>query len=485
MTASVAVAVLLQSEHVVLVVDTNILVEFLSIERLPWRELAPNARSIRLVVPMSVVEEMDHHKKKTGRLRRRGIEFNKLMRAIEDSPDERAIVRSADPVITVEPGRILRRSELDGDLYDLDDPDGRIVAEFARIASSEPTAILIADDGKPIRLARQTGLAHVRPPAHWRSPEGPDERDTLISQLKGELGAQPLVTIGFPDATEIADRRRLTVLVAPERLCDHCAQALFNTVLRVDCKTSRSTLEMRYPHAMRGALNFGSAFQMPMVGRVTAQDLDDYESAYRVFVERVRRWALTLPQIMDSRGSLLTTTITVGNDGERTADRVQVEAELSGDFHFEPLDMMDLLLEDVLAPPDEPVDFPSIDTPLDLGHSREPRRPDIMYALDEPSIALPSKRISWRAEELRQGARFDLPVMIAADRAGAAGVLKVTARGADIAKPCVGSVALKVSDQRYVGSFADFISPRLHVVPEKYRKALAREIAAPTRDCSC
>lgn len=475
---------LLQRQDIVLVVDTNILVEFPGLDKLPWHELAPNVRSIRLIVPTSVAEEMDYHKKKTGRLRRRGLEFNKLMRAIEASLDERTILRSADPTITLEFGDIFRRSELDGDLYDLDDSDGRIVAEFARISSAIPGAILLADDGKPIRLANKTGLAHVRPPAQWRLPDGPDERDALISELRSELGAQPLITVAFPDLQDLDGRPQLSIPSAPGSICDQCAQLIMLAVIRVNPQIGRSYLEMRHPHAMRCALIFGRSSE-PVVGRVTAEDLDDYEVEYRRFIGRARAWATTLPQAMASRGFMLSTTIGVGNQGDRTADRIQVEAELSGDFHFEPTDLMDQLFDDQLEAPDQPTDFPAVGVDLDRFAAVPPKRTDQLHPLDEPTTSGLSKRISWRGEELRQGAHHDLPVLIAADRAGANGVLKVTARGADLAKPYIGSIVLRGSNEAFVGSFSDFLSTRLYLVPSKYRRSVAAELAAASHQCTC
>lgn len=153
---------LLGAEAVVLVVDTNLLVEFQSLDRLPWADFVPNARSIRIIVPTTVAEEMDAHKKKAGKLRRRGLEFNRIVKAIEASQDETAVLNAAVRT-TVEFGPLYRRSELDGDLFDLEDPDGRIVAEFSLLRQEIPSAVLITDDSKPLRWARKMGLPHSGP----------------------------------------------------------------------------------------------------------------------------------------------------------------------------------------------------------------------------------------------------------------------------------------------------------------------------------
>ena len=79
----------IQQDSVTFVIDTNILIEFEAIDRIDWELLCPRARSIGIVVPTTVVREMDEHKKGSGRLRRRAIEFNRLLREIEDGDGER------------------------------------------------------------------------------------------------------------------------------------------------------------------------------------------------------------------------------------------------------------------------------------------------------------------------------------------------------------------------------------------------------------
>ena len=70
---------ILNGPLVTFIVDTNILIEFKSLEQIPWRELAPNADVIAIIVPTKVCEEMDAHKKKSGRLKRQGITFSKML----------------------------------------------------------------------------------------------------------------------------------------------------------------------------------------------------------------------------------------------------------------------------------------------------------------------------------------------------------------------------------------------------------------------
>ena len=101
-------------------VDTNLLVEFVALADIPWKFLLPTIELLRLIVPTKVGEEMDEHKNKSGRLRRRAIEFGQISRRIEDSKDGVVVLREEGPRVTVEFGPLYRRSELDADQFDLE-----------------------------------------------------------------------------------------------------------------------------------------------------------------------------------------------------------------------------------------------------------------------------------------------------------------------------------------------------------------------------
>ena len=189
-------------------VDTNLLVEFIALENIPWKTLTPDVELVRVIVPTKVGEEMDEHKNKSGRLRRRAIEFSRLSRRMEESEDGAVVLREANPRVTVEFGPLFRKTDLDADQFELEDSDNRIVAEVVAIAKNVPGVALLADDSKPIRLARQAGLPYVRPLAEWRRQEGPDERDIEIVDLKREIGAQPILTLTLADVRE---QRRLVI----------------------------------------------------------------------------------------------------------------------------------------------------------------------------------------------------------------------------------------------------------------------------------
>lgn len=465
----------LQSRTVTFCVDTNVLVEFLSLAHLPWRELAPHADQVQIVVPSKVAEEMDAHKKKSGRLRRVGIEFSKLSRQIEDAVT--LVVHNESPTITVEFGPIFRRSELDGDLFDLDDPDGRIVAEFAAIASARPGSVLLADDSKPIRLARAAGLPCIRPPPSWRRVEGPDERDQTISDLRREIGALPNLVARFSGAENVGDK--ITVSSLPDHeFCTNCTSALIRAALSVDRMVPREASIMKFGLSA-GGFSFPG---LPGFG-ISKEDLAVYEGDYREFVNNVSRWAGLVPSMVSGGGAMQPITVEVANEGDRTAERVHAEVEVSGDFKILPFDLYESQFQEYLEPPSPP--RPALD-PLglpgvDLLRSAA-QRVDLFHEQVAPSRDGSCGRISWRCEEFRHGTTHRLPLLVAAKLKDAKGLLTVHLSAAQLAKATVVRAPLVATKASSSEPLCRYIANRTAVLPAKYKLAID-SIFAGLEDC--
>ncbi len=470
----------INAEKVVFCIDSNILVEFPSLDSLRWRDLAPNAMEVHIIVPTKVAEEMDAHKKRTGRLRRRGIEFAKIARAIEESPKLQIEISTKNPLVVVGIGAIFRKSELDGDLFDLEDSDGRLVAEIAAIVNQIPNAVFLSDDSKPIRIAMQTGLAHTRPPESWRREDGPDERDLQIAELKRELGAQPELVLSFPDAV---DESRVHVLEPPPTdVCVGCFAGLVEAALSVDRKVPHEETIRRYglenPNSLR--IPTYSVFS----DGVSEESLQEYDQDYRAFERQVRKWAELIPELMVAPGLLLPIEIEVANEGDRAAERVHIEVEAKGDFFFAPLDVVDRQVSQFIEPPDPPSPTSFLLTPDVSGlEMHERRRSDAFYPQDRPSNFKPTDFVSWRCEELRQGARHTLVALVVARQAPSKGALAVRASSAVIAKSCDVTVPLIANLEPTETRLASYLLRRLDVLPEKYQEKILDALTAHREQC--
>ncbi len=420
---------------------------------------------------------MDAHKKKTGRLRRRAIEFGNIARKIEEKSDERVDLRADNPRVTVAFGPVLRRTQLDGDLFELDDSDGRVVAEIAAIMQSCPEAILLADDSKPIRLARQTGLAYTRPMESWRRKDGPDERDKTIDELRRELGAQPLLTVEFPDAVN-----EHIFEPPPKPTCQSCAKALLDAALSVDKMVPREESIRRHGLARPNPLGLAnlSAFH----GGVAERSLQNYDQEYQKFEERLREWADLVPNLFRVYHGLLPVSILVGNAGDRAAERVHVELTLARDFRFAPFNHFAEIFGDRLEAPEPPTPnrlfHPAM---FPIGAETEVHRPDAFYEQDAPASDLSTTSISWRCEELRQGAQKNLPALIFAERPDARGALEVRVSSPVIAKATRKMAPLVARGEPSNAQLAHYLLRRVDVMPEKYQSAIADALRIHLGQC--
>lgn len=467
---------LLQKEQVTFCVDTNILIEFQSLATLPWHEIAPFATSVRVVVPTKVGSEMDNHKSSSGRLRKRAAEFSGWARKIEIEPDGVFVLKENDPLVTIEFGPLFRTSDLDADRFDLADSDSRIVAEAERTARDIPDLILLADDSLPIRLARQAGLPFVRPPPSWRRPDGPDNKDQEISELKRQLGSQPQLIVSFPGADV---DNRYVLESPPHVICQNCVSRIVAAALSVDPQVPRSVLERRYPTAVRNTA-FGGIY-LPPLGAVTSSSLDQYEKEYERYEARLRRWAEELPRILANRGTLLPVYIEIGNQGDRAAEKVHAEAELAGPFHFEPIDLFEDLFDVPSIP--EPHMFLTPVVPHRFGEERP--RVDKFYLQDEPGSDGSTQMISWRCEEVRQNTTHSLPTLVVADEPRAEGAVTVRTRGASIAREVAVTAPLRAISAPKNLSFYLYLRERLELVPLRYQEALREELTKPGPSCTC
>ena len=131
---------MIQDTSVTFVVDANILIEFAAIDQIDWELLCPRATSVRIVVPTTVVGEMDKHKKSTGRLRRRALEFNRLLLKIEDGDGEPAALDHDRMELSLMLMPRYDRHELPGEKLSFTISDDLIVAEAARFSRARPFA---------------------------------------------------------------------------------------------------------------------------------------------------------------------------------------------------------------------------------------------------------------------------------------------------------------------------------------------------------
>jgi hypothetical protein len=457
-------------------IDTNLLVEFVTLEDIPWKTLEPTAEVVRIIVPTKVGEEMDDHKKKSGRLRRRATEFSQLSRRIEDSNDGVVVLREVDPRVTIEFGPLFRKSDLDADQFDLDDNDNRIVAEAFAIARNVPNLVLLSDDSKPIRLARQAKLACRRPLADWRRKEGPDERDTDIADLKRQIGAQPSLT-----ATIVGNgaHKELIIEDRPESADPACTIAFLEAVLEGEPPVLRKELIEQYGVYSPNVYDFGT--HLHGAPGLTNSQLSQYESEYQQFKEKSQQVANSLYKGLSHLGFGRLVEIDVGNDGDRAGEKVLVEVEVGGSFRFLPTNSISKQLKTLLEAPTPPTPESGLVGSnyhgINLKDRFAPPRIDIFHEVEKSELIGQSVYLSWRCEELRQGAHFNFSAFIVSELPEARGLLTITVSSAVIARKTILRVPLNTQQLTQPAGPTYFLQ-RLQHIPKVYRERYGKKLEA-------
>jgi hypothetical protein len=136
-----------------LVADTNLFFEFKPLEQLPWGELGGDPVVILLTKP--VLDEIDRHKKGTGRTRDRALDiFNRFRTMLTSGVAEVDIQASAPRVVLRRMTNVLPDPGLK-DHLDYDKADERLVGIVSTLSSQAAGSEvkLFTDDGGPAGIA--------------------------------------------------------------------------------------------------------------------------------------------------------------------------------------------------------------------------------------------------------------------------------------------------------------------------------------------
>ena len=169
------------------VADTNLFFECQKLEDLPWNELGHDP--ITIVVTKPVLEEIDKHKKATGRTRDRALDiFGRFRKARQENQSE-IVICDANPRVKLERRAATKPDKnLNGQLdYQLNDE--RLLGIVSTLASENPdkAVVFLSHDEGPIGLAEELDLGAHQIEDHWLRPTRQSDEQKKIDALKSEL----------------------------------------------------------------------------------------------------------------------------------------------------------------------------------------------------------------------------------------------------------------------------------------------------------
>ena len=460
----------IEDESVTLVVDTNVLVEFQSLERINWSLLCPRARSVRIVVPATVVREMDKHKRSTGRRRRRAFEFNKLLQVIEDGDGTNSRLQNDVVELSLALMERFARSELEEGKLSFEVADDLIVAEAAKFAKIHADAVFLADDSNARRAAREMGIRVARPVEEWRRVEPRDWRDERIEKLERQVGAMPRLSLRLPDDGEgVVIFESLGEQTAPSEFLKRIGQAILERNPGVD----RDQLLRRHNlQNGRSRLNF---YFNPM--SVTVEQIDRYCEEYQQYREEVVGWSRGLPERLNKIGFVAPVRLEVANDGEAFAEDVEITLSTSKGYGFLKNNLVESFLQMKTEAPEPPTGIEGLTNIPSIFEQQELHRrsPFCFYPRKAPDRDGTMPEISYECARFRHGTSTVLTCsMLRNSDAPSGGELIVRASSASM----VDSVMVRYPIRGRPGGvsidFKSYIGRRLFFFPEDVRDAVGK-----------
>lgn len=205
---------------VVVFIDSNVALECLALEQLPWREIHNTGPILVLVTP-TVLQEVDS-KKNHPRLGDHARRFNRRMHPLLGEQATVVIRQTPAPQVEVGLADCIR---VDWEQYpnlDSDEPDSRVVAQVLTARGpSQEARIVVSQDIRPRNLAQQHGLSIFHIGENWLRPKEKSEAEKRADSLKREIDAiksrQPNLALSFRASKDTVSVHRIHDLSSQER----------------------------------------------------------------------------------------------------------------------------------------------------------------------------------------------------------------------------------------------------------------------------
>lgn len=202
------------------VIDSNIALECLALEQLPWGEIDSSGPILVLVAP-TVLQEVDA-KKNHARLGDHARRFNRVMRPLLGEQSTVHVRLSPNPKVELALAECSRVDWSNFPTLDPDEPDSRIVAQALHIIGPPQSAIVVvSQDIRPLHLAKQHGLRTHHIGENWLRPKEISESEKKAAALKRELDAmksrEPSLSLSFKADADLVIAHKIRDLTDMER----------------------------------------------------------------------------------------------------------------------------------------------------------------------------------------------------------------------------------------------------------------------------
>ena len=322
--------------------DTNVLIQGLPLQDVPWRELGRD--EIEVVICGPVIRELDRLKNKPGRVGKVARSMSITVRELMAAPDRSDVLRAADPVVR----RRLSRDATGGAAVrsglDLTHDDQTIINQALARLDTGDDVILLTDDTFAAMTAEDFSLPVRILPAHWLKPPEGDETAKEVTRLQTEnarlKATQPVPKLRFVDEHDKPIDRLDLVMKRYPVVADREIERLLARVLAAApmanlSLTAAAARDPDYLEPANGPSLIASAMREVMKDHmqpVTKAHIDAYAKAYKAWRSEVRAKLVGFGDEWNRRRDWPRAKLFALNAGSCPAENMLVEIAASGAF---------------------------------------------------------------------------------------------------------------------------------------------------------
>lgn len=304
------------------VADTNLFFECKRLEDLPWAEL--DGDPIVIAVTRPVLNEIDRHKKGTGRTRRRAIETNRRIRDLLDRGFDEVAIQEKGPRVMLRLEMARKPAPEHAEMLDYGVNDDRIVGIAAAMAQDSDVVLLTNDTG-PAATARSVGLPFFMIPDAWRRPPPETDEARRVRELEQDIAAyraqEPDIEVKLAETgpTEVVRR-----IVEPLE-----AATVDGLIARIERDHPMKT-DFIAPEPETSPDGTKITYAVPDQAEIEAYKTE----AYPAWLERCRSILTALHEGRDEPEAAIELRFEVSNRGTRPASHVRIAFEATGTVEF-------------------------------------------------------------------------------------------------------------------------------------------------------
>lgn len=311
-----------------LVPDTNLFFEFKALDQLPWEELGRDPIVLLLTKP--VLDEIDRHKKGTGRTRDRALDIYGRFRAMLEAGFSDSEIRSSAPKVILRRATNVLPDPALRDHLDYEKADEKLIGIVSALKKQTAghEVKLFTDDGGPAGMAQDLGVPFKMIDQAWRRPPAETTEAKQIRDLKKIVeiyqSQEPKIAI----RCQTADRDGVVTTVGKaatplsEAEVDELVEALR---LKHPLREDFTPPETKTTNDTWGETRTVEYSTPP------EQEIANYrENLYPKWLDDCRGVLRSVHVGRDEAAPPVVLRWSMTNDGSRPAERVRVEFETSG-----------------------------------------------------------------------------------------------------------------------------------------------------------